>query len=458
LDSHAGTLARRLSGLEVIGIIRKCRNVRGFLVWIEKSQMSDDLVRVDGTGTAHPVGKAASQKMRARQGGFRLMPAPPHVVLMRKADDQGRAIPTDGSLRLCGEITTASVLCDVFAMVGQSRWGGELSVYDGGANRSVFFENGTVIGASSNAEGERLGEVFYRYGALTKEQIALVMKAVTVDTRFGEAAVRMALITREKLFQLIAKQVEEVVYATLRTESGMFYFLDRFEESRLTSRQNMTVNSLIMEGVRRMDEMKYFRERIPSDKHVPERVKGRPAPTGEELSKVFAAIDGARSIADICRVVGQGEFDVTRHVFQMLQEGCVVVRPPRPTGPAAIVTLFNEAMSLVMREVDAVGKGDEVRKHLASFATGAGIYDTLFMRAGPKQDGTLDEQKLIDNAAMLAGPDQAEGMLAQWLHDYVSFAIFIADPVLRASAKSSAHGPAFAKDVAEIVAPLAQKR
>lgn len=420
--------------------------------------MSDDLVRVDGTGTAHPVGKVASQKMRARQGGFRLMPSPGHVVLLRKADEHGLAIPTDGSLRLCGEITTASVLCDVFAMVGQSRWAGELSVFDGASNRSVFFEAGNVVSAQSNAEGERLGEVLYRYGALTQDQIATVMKAVTAETRFGEAAVRMCLITREKLFQLIAKQVEEIVYATLRTENGMFYFLDRFDESRITSRQNFTVNSLIMEGVRRMDEMKFFRERIPSAQHVPERVKGRVPPTGEELARVYGGIDGARSISDICRVVGQGEFDVTRLVFQMLQEGCVVVRAPRPTGPAAIVALFNEAMTLVMREVDAVGRADEVRKHLASFATGAGIYDSLFMRAGPKLDGTLDAQKLIDNAAMLAGPDQAEGMLAQWLHDYVSFAIFIADPVLRASAKSTSHGPAFAKNVAEIVAPLAQKR
>lgn len=420
--------------------------------------MSDDLVRVDGTGTAHPVGKIASKRMRERQGGFRLMPSPSHVMLLRKADEQGRAIPTDGTLRLCGEITTASVLCDVFAMVGQSRWGGELSLFDGAATRSVFFENGNVVSAQSNADGERLGEVLYRYGALTHDQIAMVMQAVTVDMRFGEAAVSMGLISRERLFQLLTKQVEEIVYTTLRTESGMFYFLDRFDESRLTSRQNFTVNSLIMEGVRRIDEMKFFRERVPSAQHVPERVKGREPPLGDDMYRVYAAIDGARSIAEICRVVGQGEFDVTRLVFQMLQEASIVVQPPRPTGPAAIVALFNEAMAMVMREVEAVGRADEVRKHLASFATGAGIYDTLFMRAGPKLDGTLDEQKLIHNAAMLAGPDQAEGMLAQWLHDYVSFAIFIADPVLRAAAKATAHSPAFAKNIAEIVAPLAQKR
>ena len=40
----------------------------------------------------------------------------------------------------------------------------------------------------------------------------------------------------------------------MRAESGMFYFLDRFDESRLTSRQNLPVSGLLMEAVRRMDD------------------------------------------------------------------------------------------------------------------------------------------------------------------------------------------------------------
>jgi hypothetical protein len=146
---------------------------------------------------------------------------------------------------------------------------------------------------------------------------------------------------------------------------------------------------------------------------------------------------------------------VTRQVFQLVQAGCVTVRAPRPTGPAAIVSLFNEAMVMVMREVDAVSRGDEVRQHLASFATGAGIYDALFMRAGPMPDGTLNEDQIIENVAMLVGPEQAEAMLAQWLYDYVSFAIFIAEPVLRESSSRGGAVPALAKNVADIMAPLA---
>src|SRR5215475_9155161 len=65
-----------------------------------------ELVRVDATGTAHPVGKRASQRLRARQGAFRLMPAPAHLIVMRYVGEDGRRDDADGPVfRLSGEIT-----------------------------------------------------------------------------------------------------------------------------------------------------------------------------------------------------------------------------------------------------------------------------------------------------------------------------------------------------------------
>jgi Domain of unknown function (DUF4388) len=420
-----------------------------------------ELVRIDATGTAHPVGKTASQRMRARQGAFRLMPAPQQLVLMRQVGEDGRRDETDGPVfRLAGEITMAGAICDIVALIGQAGWRGELVVLGEGLSRSIFFERSNVIAAQSTVEGERLGEVLYRYGALTEEQLAVASKAVTSEMRFGEAAVKSGFITRERLFQLMGKQTEEIVYAVLRVGDAMFYFLDSFDEGRLAARQNISVNSLLMEGVRRMDETRYFRDRIPSDQHVPARVTARDAPAGE-FAKVYEAIDGALSVADICRVVGQGEFEVTQALFQLVQSGHVVVHAPRPTGPAAIVALFNEAIAMIFREVDAVEHGNEVREQLTSFATGAGIYDALFRKAGPALDGTLVPERIVENVAIMVGPDQAESMLGQWLYEYISFAIFVAEPFLRpesvAGGGRRGEGTNLVRTVAEMMAPLAPK-
>jgi hypothetical protein len=412
-----------------------------------------ELVRIDGTGTAHPVGRIASQRLRARQGAFRMMPAPLHLIVMRFVGEDGKRDEDDGPIfRLSGEITTPGALCDIVALIGQACWRGELVVQDSDTSRSIFFENGQVISAQSNADGERLGEVLYRYGALTKEQVATAVDAVTSDLRFGEACVKLGYLTREKLFQLMGKQTEEIVYAVLLVGDGMFYFLETYDTTRLASRLNLPVNSLLMEGVRRMDETAYFRERIPSDQHVPARVPERSPPDEPDLLKVYDAIDGARSVADIGREVGQGEFEVTQVLFQLLQSGRVVVHAPRPTGAAAIVERFNHAIAALMGEVDKRAKGGEIREQLASFATGAGVYDALFQKAGPAADGTLETDRVVENISVLVGPSQAEAMLSQWLYEYASFALFLSEPVIRQSDSTT---PSVTKRVAELISPLA---
>lgn len=419
----------------------------------------EELVRIDSTGAAHPVGRIASQRLRARQGAFRLMPAPSHLVVMRLVGEDGRRDDEDGPIfRLSGEIPNPGALCDIVGLVGQAGWAGELVVLDGSTSRSVFFEHGHVVCAQSSAEGERLGEVLYRYGALTEEQVAATAAAVTSEVRFGEASVRLGFLTNEKLFHLMSKQAEEIVYAVLLVGDGMFYFLDSYDASRLHCRINLSVNGLLMEGVRRMDETKYFRERIPSDLHVPERIPGR-SPPDPEFEKVFEAVDGTRSVADICRVVGQGEFEVTQAVFSLVQAGKVVVHAPRPTGPAAIVALFNQAIHIIFDEMDRVQHGDEVREQLASFATGAGIYDALLQGAGPAADGTVEVERVVQNAQVLVGPEQDEVMLAQWLYEYVSFALFVAEPLLRQGdapvSRASPEQRELSRRVAELIAPLA---
>ncbi len=418
------------------------------------SEERADLVRIDQTGAAHPVGRVASQWMRGRQGTFRLMPGPPHLVFMRYVGEDGKRDDSDGAIcRLAGEITAPGTLCDVVSLIGQASWRGELIVVSGTTTRNVYFDQGQVVNAHSTADGERLGEVLYRYGVLTQEQIEQTMKDVTSELRFGEAAVKLGFLTRERLFQLMSRQTEEVVYAVLLVSDGMFYVLDNYDESKLASRLNLSVSALLMEGVRRMDETRYFRERIPSEQHIPARVPSRAAPTDESTKLVYDAIDGNRSISEIGRVVGQGEFEVTQALFQMLQSGQVAVHPPRPTGKVAVVARFNQAMSLLLGQVDQAGRGHEIREQLSSFATGAGVYDVLFQGAGPGEDGTVNADRITENVAMLVGPAESEAMLSQWLYEYSSFGLFVAEPVLRiADAQQT-----ITKKVAELIAPLAPK-
>lgn len=430
------------------------------MVFVRMDDPRSELVRIDATGTAHPVGRTASQRMRVREGAFRLMPAPAHLVVMRYVGEDGRRDDCDGPVfRLAGEITAPGSLCDIVTLIGHAGWAGELVVLDGSASRSIFFEGGSVIAASSTAAGERIGEVLYKYGALTASQVGETIAASTGEARFGEVAVRLGLVTPERLYQIIGLQAQEILFAVLRVGDGMFYFLETYDEKRVAARLNLGVNALLMEGVRRMDEMRFFRQRIPSEEHVPARVPARGEPDAD-FAVVHAAVDGARTVAEIGRVVGLGEFEVTQALFQLVQSGHVVVHPPRPTGPLAIAALFNQIMSTLLAELDACGTGDGVRDQLASFAASGGVYMPLFDGAGPARDGTVDAERLAENATTMVGPDQADASLAQWLHEYASFALFLGEPHLRRSdapPRSNAALPSALRRVGDLLAALSAR-
>ena len=387
---------------------------------------------------------------------MRLLPSPPHALILRTTGEEGEDEPI---FWMSGEVAKPGILWDLIGMAAQGNWTGELSVVGPEHQRSVFFERGTVVGAVSTAERERLGEILYQYGALSEDQISAIIGAVTRDMRFGETAVALGFLSREKLFELIGRQAEEIVYATMLVGSGTFYFVDGLDERRLSYRLNLRVDALLMEGVRRMDEMELFRARIPSGLYVPEPVAGTTIPEEHEHWPVFEVIDGHLSVDDVGRVLGQGSFETTRAVFQLMQRGVIMLRPPRPTGAEAIVTLFNQAIALILTKVDEVGGGEDIREQLASFATASGVYDALFRDAGPTPDGSLDAPKVAATVQVLVGPESAESMLAQWLYEYASFAMFIAEPLLRSRATTDAapmsEGAAVSRRVAELLAPLA---
>ncbi len=407
-----------------------------------------ELVRIDNRGEAHPIGNIAGQRLRARTGAYRMLPSPAHVVFMRYTGEDGRRDAEDGAIvRLAGEVTAPGALCDVLALLGQTGWRGELVVLDGDDARSVFFDQGNVVGAVTNVEEERLGSVLYRYGVIDGDARDRIMAQVKDGKRFGAAAIELGVLKQDQIYAYISKQVDEIVFATLTVGDGTFFFLDGFDEARLVSRHTVSANALLMDGVTRMDEMRYFRQKIPSAEHVPVKTDGRGAPE-QEYKVAFDAVDGRSSIGEIGRMCGLGEFEITKQLYGLVQSGHVAIHPPRAAGgPTALVAAANGALTAIYRAATNAGRAEEVRSGLSSFAVGAGVYDILFRNAGPDESGALDADAVAHNSAIVAGGADPDNMLKGMLHEYVSFALFSAGAALGSAAEAELSrqvGPALA--------------
>jgi hypothetical protein len=388
----------------------------------------NDVVEIDSQGIPRPLGDLASLRLQARSGQFHVWPGPPNVLVLRRAQDESGEDAR--SCILCGEFQSAGALCDVISLIAQMGRRGELIVVGSEASRSIYFDQGYVASAQSSAINERLGEVLYRQGVLTREQVEQCSEGAAAGMlRFGEVAVRKGFVTREHLFSLMARQTEEVFYGILFEGSGVFYFLDGFDDARLASRHQLSVTGLIREGVRRAHETRFFRARIPSEHHVPAWVEGRLPPTTDPLG-VYAAIDGARSVLDLCRMLGAHEFEVSRALFQLVQSGHVAIKSPR-LGAKDVVSVYNQAIALLLCELDAMDEGDNVRAQLATFAARDGTSAALLEGAGPSDDGTFNAVRVSENVKARPSNEDADQRLAAYLHEYASYALFLARPHLR---------------------------
>lgn len=403
----------------------------------------DELVWIDGHGVAHPLGELATGRMRQREGAYRMLPTPKHLVFMRYTGADGRRDVEDGAVvRLAGEITAPGAMCDVLAILGSSSWRGELVVMDGEHTRSVFFESGNIVGVLTDAQDERLGRILYRFGAITEAQIGPVLARTKGGQRFAAAALELGIVTQEQVYKFLARQVEEVVLAVLMVADGMFCFLDGFDEARLPSRQVISANALLMNHVTRLDEIRYFRPWIPSADYVPDRAGTRAPDVGTE---VWNMVDGQRTVGELGRMSGLGEFEVTKQLFNLGQAGYVVMLPPRLRGGAAEAALLaSQALKAIHQAADTGGRGTALRHSLEGFARGA--YDALLRGAGPFDDGTIDPDAIARNALTCAPGGESE--VREMLYDYAAFALF------SASASLGPAGPPLASEVERLLSKL----
>lgn len=293
---------------------------------------------------------------------------------------------------LSGEIRTAGRLCDVISFLAHASWWGELIVEQGDTLRALYFDEGHVVGAQSTVDAEQLPS---------------------------------APAVRDELVGLAKKQIEAIFSAIVSIDEGRFFFFEGFDDRDLAFRHRLSVDALLLDAIRKMDEKKYFESRIPSKDHVPVRTSRAPAtldPFG-----VFDAIDGKRTVEEVAQSVGIAEMEVTRALFQHVQAGDVAIKPPR-LGAKQMVEIYNDAIVVLLRELDAMGEGDGVRAQLATFGTVGG--ERPYEDAKPEADGTIDADETVARIQAATDVRAAEERLEQWLYDYASFALFLGRPHL----------------------------
>jgi hypothetical protein len=360
-----------------------------------------------------------------------LTSSPGLIVLARAELDRGPEVP------LAGEIDALGGLADLLAFIQQSRWSGTLHTVDGNAYRAVWFKNGEVRTTGSNLPADRLGEILYRYGRVARADLDRALESAGPEQRIGQALMDLGKVSSHDVFTFVRKQVEEVFYAVLRLRTGSYYFERNSDQERLPDLA-LSTQKLLLEGMRRIDELNRFAESIPNDDCVPFRSEGGPeSPADATLCAVLALVDGRRTVAEIGRLSRLGVFEATRALYQLVQAGAIRIRqeidpipsarpaPSRQVDLARLLEIVNELLARIQGLLAQANKGERFRADLGAFFRGATAYSALFREIEPDATGRLPGDKIIANLGRAGVSDPAEYLQAA-LNELLCFLVFTA--------------------------------
>ncbi len=366
-----------------------------------------DHLDIDPHGRVAPAGDAVRRALADRAGRFVLLPSAPDLLLARRLPAAGGATGRP-RVTLTGDLA-GFPLADFIAFVHQSRVSGLLTVASPGAERAIAFKDGEVRSAQSNVAGERIGEVAIKLGFVTVDQVA---EASLANRPLGKALVDLGHLSANDLWKCFHEQVTAVFHAILLSREGVFWLLDEEVTDRPGAPLAVSTQSLLMDGIRRIDELSLFKARIPGPgAFLRRREPKRPVTLKSVEQQLLALVDGRRTVAQVATAAHLNDFDATKILYPLAEAGYLeaTAEPSAPAVvpgslPPAIAAGMDEALRTVAAAVPREQRVAFLAAVRAQLADGRAPYAPLFRGMSPSPDGGLDEELVLGNLEALRPP------------------------------------------------------
>ncbi len=233
---------------------------------------------------------------------------------------------------LKGSLAAISVP-DVLSFLSMLRKTGTLMLHEEGAmaERRLCWRDGDIVFASSTDPQASLGRYLVRRGWITPEENERTGQVVGNGRRHGEILVDQGLVTDTQLVTAIRRQVLEIIYGSFRITEGWFTFDDTDRAHLYDIHLNTSVSTIVMEGVRRLDEWPRLAEVIPSYEVVPQQLPGAEGWSPHDIStwenEVLGLVDGRATVAEILSRSPFDEFETLQGLAALAYAGRIAISP-----------------------------------------------------------------------------------------------------------------------------------
>lgn len=342
-------------------------------------------------------------------------------------------------------------LPDVLSFVAMIRATGKLALRNGTLDRTIIWKDGEIVFANSTSPEHSLGQFLLRNGKINQAQYDESKRRVTPTMRHGKVLVQMGAISPKDLWWGVKNQVLEIIYSLFTWKEGTFGFYESVEDIAM-ERIVLSINtsSVIMEGIRRLDETARIKEKITGLDMVFMKVPGeQPDMNALDMSdheiEVYNRIDGRLTIRELIGLSEMTEFEVTRILFQLLSARLIEVAPEEKSFRPVFLDVEDspELLKVISTYNDMFGRlyealqnavGEDSAREIFMTALQQSESDDLWAGVFFDQYGRFDENMLIANISELPF-ERRKAVLDDGLNTLLSVQLFEVSQHLDAAGK-----------------------
>ncbi|MEK7774798.1 MAG: DUF4388 domain-containing protein [Candidatus Zixiibacteriota bacterium] len=222
-------------------------------------------------------------------------------------------------------------LPEIFQLLAMGRKSGTLGIQREDSIVMVYFKEGSIVYGYGPRQTYHLGQLLKDRGVLTAEQLEQAIRVQSHDDnthRLGAILISRGFIDRSDLESAVRQQVEELLYSLLSWENGSFKFYENQYPTDEEITVQVSVENVILEGLRRLDELNMSREALGDAGTVyalatTETERLRDVSFRGAEWNVMTLVNGFRTVSEIVAASQMGPNDTLRVLAQLKLAGMI---------------------------------------------------------------------------------------------------------------------------------------
>lgn len=264
-------------------------------------------------------------------------------------------------------------VADIFQLIGQQAKTGVLVMSNDVDEVRVFFREGAVVRAENITRPEQMlfGNLMVRANVLTPEQLDRALQEQQNNLkRLGAVLLDLRYVDPATIREFATLQTTETIYRLFDWTDGHYEFEPTSVDASPEGVGPISSETIVMNGVRMVDEWAGLRQQIPSytwEAHRISEVPPMPSNTsdldfsssfgddtgdvGPNERVVFNLTDQRRNVQQIIDLSRLGEFEACQAVANLINGGYIRLQPPSTRD----ASLGPPPMTMAQRAVRAAG-------------------------------------------------------------------------------------------------------